>query len=268
MDVGLFLLVLFAALGCQYLSISIGMGYGIMMAPLLLIMGFAPLQVVPAILFSHLVGGSVASVLHQRLGNIELSFRRATKPLAGKRGWLASVDTRVVAILAAFGVMGVLLGAFTAISIPRTALEIYIGVTVLLIGIMVLANRRRRRGFSWRGLTLLGLVGGFNKGISGGTFMVMATGGQIIIGREARSSLGSTTVAVTIVSVAGFLSYLLLEADINWTLLAAASIGSVVAAPFAVLTVKRLSAMKLELVVGLATIVLGVVILARLPYLN
>jgi uncharacterized membrane protein YfcA len=269
LDSGLFLMVLFAALVCQYLCISIGMGYGIMMAPLLLIMGFPPLQVVPAILFSHLVGGSVGSVMHQRLGNIELGFKRVAKrPAGGQEGWLASTDARVVAILAGFGVIGVLLGAFTALSIPRTALEVYIGVMILLIGIMVLAYRRRRRGFSWKSLTVLGLIGGFNKGISGGTFLVMATGGQIIIGREAKRSLGSTTVAVTIISVVGFLSYLLLEADINWALLAAASIGSIIAAPFAVLTVNKLSAAKLELAVGLATVILGIVILARLPYIN
>lgn len=267
---GLFVLVLFTALLCQYLSISIGMGYGIILAPLLLIMGFSPLHVVPAILFSHLAGGSVGSVLHQRLGNIELGFNRAgATPGKGKASRLASLlpqsaDARVVAILAGCGVIGVLLGAFTAINIPRTALEIYIGIMVLVVGIMILVYRRRKRGFSWKGLTALGLIGGFNKGISGGAFVVMAAGGQIVVGREARSSLGSTTVAVTIVSAAGFLSYLLLGTNINWALLAATSIGSVAAAPFAVLTVRKMSAGKLELAVGLATTMLGIATLVKI----
>ncbi|MFC1846816.1 sulfite exporter TauE/SafE family protein [Chloroflexota bacterium] len=267
---GLFVLVLLAALLCQYLSISIGTGYGIIMAPLLLIMGFSALHVVPAILFSHLAGGIVGSVLHQRLGNIELGSRRTSEtPENKKTGWIVSllpqsVDARVVAILAGCGVIGVLLGAFTAINIPGTALGIYIGITVLVVGIMILFYRGRKRDFSWKGLTVLGLIGGFNKGISGGTFVVMATGGQIVAGREARSSLGSTTVAVTIVSAAGFLSYLLLGTDINWALLAAASIGSVVAAPFAVLTVKKMPAGRLELAVGLATTMLGIATLVKI----
>ena len=262
LNTDLFLLVVFAALLCQYISISIGMGYGIMLAPLLLIMGFSALYVVPAILFSHLAGGIVGSVLHQRLGNIELGFKKK------KTGWLASLmastDARVAVVLAGFGIIGVLLGTFTAINIPDTALGIYIGTMVLLVGMMVLFYRGRKREFSWKGLIVLGLIGGFNKGISGGTFMVMATGGQLVVGRAARSSLGSTTLAVTIVSAAGFLGYLLLKTDINWTLLAAASIGSVVAAPFAVLTVKKLSAIKLELVIGLATTILGIATLVRI----
>ncbi|MFC1866395.1 sulfite exporter TauE/SafE family protein [Chloroflexota bacterium] len=266
---GLFVLVLFTALMCQYASISIGMGYGITMAPLLIIMGFYPIEVVPAILSSHLAGGIVGSVLHQRLGNIEMGFKRVGQSsTGGKKGWLASLlsqsaDTSVIAILAGFGIIGVLLGALTAINIPGTALGIYIGITVLLVGIMILFYRGRKRNFSWKGLTVLGLIGGFNKGISGGTFVIMAAGGQIVAGRGARSSLGSTTVAVTIVSAAGFLSYLLLGVDINWALLVAASIGSAVAAPFAVLTVRKMSTGKLELAVGLATIILGIVILVK-----
>jgi len=261
---GLFLLLVFTALLCQYISISIGMGYGIMLAPLLLIIGFSPLYVVPAILFSHIVGGGVGSIFHQRLGNIKLGFSRAgAAPEKAKKGRLASTDTRVIVVLAVFGVIGVLLGTFTAISIPATALEIYIGVTVLLIGIMVLFYRGRKRGFSWKGLTAMGLVGGFNKGISGGTFAMIATGGQIVVGREARSALGSTTVAVTIISAAGFLSYLFMGTDINWVLVAAVSIGSAAAAPFAVLTVKKLSVMKLELAVGLTTTILGIATLVK-----
>lgn len=269
LNLGLFLLVLFTALLCQYLSIAVGTGYGIILAPLLLIMGFSPLQVVPAILFSHLAGGIVGSVLHQRLGNIEMGFKRAGQSsTGGKKSRPASLlpqsaDTRVVATLAGFGVIGVLLGALIAINIPGTALGIYIGITVLLVGIMILFYRGRKRNFSWKGLTALGLIGGFNKGISGGAFVVMAAGGQIVAGRGARSSLGSTTVAVTIVSAAGFLSYLLLGTDINWALLAAASIGSVVAAPFAVLTVRKMSIGKLELAVGLTTTMLGIATLVK-----
>ncbi len=266
LNTGLFLLVILAALLCQYLSISIGMGYGIIMAPLLLIMGFSPLHIVPAILFSHLVGGVIGSVMHQRLGNIELGFKQADKDQKKSNrlaSLMASTDARVVAVLAGFGVIGVLLGTFTAINISDTALGIYIGGMVLLVGIMILCYRGRKQGFSWKGLIVLGLIGGFNKGISGGVFMVMATGGQLVAGREVKSSLGSTTVAVTIISAFGFLFYLLLGADINRELITAASIGSAVAAPFAVLTVKKLSAMKLELAIGLTTIILGIVTLVK-----
>ncbi len=266
---GLFIVVLLVALVCQYISISFGTGYGITLTPLLLILGFAPLQVVPAVLFSQFTGGIVGSVLHHRLGNIELGFKRdrqsSAKGRLGRLGCLLprSNDARVIAILAIFGVIGVLVGVFTAVNIPRTVLETYIGAVVLGVGLLILIRRNRQSTFSWRNLTAIGLLGGFNKGISGGVYVVLAAGGQIIVGRETRSSLGSTTVAVTIVCAAGFVGYLLLGGDIYWLLVAAASIGSVVAAPFAAVTVKRVATEKLKLAIGLATTTLGIVTLVR-----
>jgi uncharacterized membrane protein YfcA len=263
----LFILILCLALVCQYMSISVGVGYGIILTPLLLILGFAPLQVVPAVMFSQLAGGTIGSLAHHRLGNVKLGFRRDGNPASTGLRWLdylpRSNDARVIAILAVFGIIGVLVGVFTAINIPRIALETYIGAVVLGIGLLILIRLNKKSTFSWRGLTAIGLLGGFNKGISGGAYVVLVAGGQIIVGRETRSSLGSTTVAVTIVCAAGFLGYLFLEGDIYWMLVAAASIGSVIAAPFAALTVKRMAAMKLKLAIGLATAILGIITIVR-----
>ena len=91
----------------------------------------------------------------------------------------------------------------------------------------------------------------------------MVTGGQIISGREARSSVGSTTLAEAIVCMVGFLGYLLIKGDIFWTLAAATSMGSIVAAPFAAFTVKRADSEKLKLLIGLATTVLGILTLVK-----
>ena len=254
------------ALLAQYMSISTGMGYGITLTPLLLILGFSPLQVVPAVLFSQFAGGTIGSVAHHRLGNIELDFKRDDK-IKGRLRLLAylprSVDSKVIFILAACGVAGVLVGVFTAVSIPKIVLETYIGIMILGIGLLILLRRSQKSAFSWRGLVALGLLGGFNKGISGGAYVALATGGQIIAGRDTRSSVGSTTVAVTVVCAVGFLGYLLIEGDIYWMLVAAASIGSVIAAPFAALTVRKAKTEKLRLAIGLATVVLGASILAR-----
>jgi uncharacterized membrane protein YfcA len=55
---------------------SIGMGYGTTLTPILLIVGFPPLEVVPAVLLGQLVGGTVGGLAYHRLGNINLDFRR------------------------------------------------------------------------------------------------------------------------------------------------------------------------------------------------
>jgi len=266
LGLGLFVLALAAALICQYLSISIGVGYGTTLAPLLLIAGFSPLQVIPAVLLSQLAGGVIGGLAHHRLGNINLDFRRDAeikKRLRGLGYLPRSADSKVVFALVICGVIGVLVGMFTAVNIPQVVLKTYIGVMVLGIGLAILFRRGGRRALSWRWLIALGLVSAFNKGVSGGGYVPLVAGGQIIGGREARSSVGSTSLAVAIVCGVGFLGYLLVEGNIFWALALAVTIGSVIAAPFAALTVRKASAGELRLVIGAATALLGALTLAR-----
>jgi uncharacterized membrane protein YfcA len=76
--------------------------------------------------------------------------------------------------------------------------------------------------------------------------------------------VGSTTVAVAIVCAVGFLTYLLVEGDVYWRLVAATGIGSIIAAPFAALTVRRVNAEKLRFAIGITTVILGALTLAKI----
>jgi len=262
----LFVAVAILALFCEYMDASIGMGYGTALTPLLLIIGFLPLDVVPAVLLGQLAGGLIGGLAHHRLGNIKLDFRKDDK-LVKKRlrglGYLPkSLDSKVIFTLAVCGVVGALVGVFSAVNIPQIVLKTYIGVMVFGIGIIILI-RKSHGNLSWKGLVGVGLLSSFNKGISGGGYGPLVTGGQIISGRETKSSVGSTTLAEAIVCIVGFLSYVLVKGNIFWTLAAATSIGSIVAAPFAALTVKKVNTQKLRFVIGVVTIALGAMTLLK-----
>lgn len=263
----LFVAVAILALLCEYVDASIGMGYGTTLTPLLLIIGFSPLEVVPAVLLGQLAGGLIGGLAHQRLGNISLDFRKDESLIKGRLrrlGYLPrSIDAKVIFILALCGVVGALVGVSTAINIPGVVLQTYIGVMVLGIGVVILLRRGSTGAISWKGLVGVGLLSSFNKGISGGGYGPLVTGGQIISGREIRNSVGSTTLAEAIVCIVGFLAYILMKGDIFWTLAIATSIGSIVAAPFAALTVKKVSSQKLKIVIGLATVILGILTLVK-----
>jgi uncharacterized membrane protein YfcA len=237
------------------------------LTPLLLIIGFLPLEVVPAVLLGQLAGGLVGGLAHYWAGNISLDFRQdeelIKKKLRGLGYLPRSLDAKVIFILAICGIIGALVGVFSAISIPEIILQTYIGAMVLGIGIVILIRQRRKAALSWKGLIGVGLLSSFNKGISGGGYGPLVTGGQIISGREAKSSIGSTTLAEAIVCIVGFVGYVLAKGDIFWMLAAATSIGSIVAAPFAALTVKKVNSEKLGLVIGGATIILGALTLAK-----
>ena len=68
------LAIFFAALACEFMDSSLGMGYGTTLTPLLLMAGFEPLQIVPAILLHALFNAvSVGLLLLQRSGLVPAS---------------------------------------------------------------------------------------------------------------------------------------------------------------------------------------------------
>ena len=61
----------------------------------------------------------------------------------------------------------------------------------------------------------------------------------------------------------GFVSYLALKDSIAWQLGIATGCGSVLAEPLAVITVSKVSSGRLKLLIGILTVVLGVLTLVR-----
>lgn len=269
---GLFIGVAFIALLCEYIDVSFGGGYGTILSPTLLIIGFVPLVIVPAVLLGQLAGGVVGGYLHHRVGNINLDFRRDEKLTKKKAYWLSyiprSLDAKVVLILAISGIIGGVIGAVSAINIPDIVLRVYIGAMVVGIGVLILVRRNHKGSFTLRKLVGIGLLSAFNKGISGGGYGPLVAGGQLLIGREAKSSIGSAITAEVVVVIAALLSYVFLTGGIYWTLAAATSIGSVIAAPLGAFTVKKLRVKKLKLVVGLVITILGAVTLIQVFFFS
>ncbi len=83
-EFSIFIIVL--AFVCEYIDSSLGMGYGTTLTPILLIMGYSPLQIVPAVLLSELVTGISAAFFHHRFKNANFK--------------IGSVDTKTVTVLA------------------------------------------------------------------------------------------------------------------------------------------------------------------------
>lgn len=54
----------------EYIDSSLGMGYGTILTPILLLMNFQPLEVIPAALLSEFITGLVAGFTHHKIGNV------------------------------------------------------------------------------------------------------------------------------------------------------------------------------------------------------
>ncbi len=217
------------------------MGYGTILSPLLLIAGFSPLEVVPAILLSQAMGGFSASLFHHKQGNVNFGAK--------------THDSKVVYVITSFGVVATIAAVFIAVNISRVAVKTYIGALVLLMGLIMLSGYSFR--FSFKKMVFVGLISAFNKGMSGGGFGPVVTGGQIISGQHHKSAIGVTTMAEAPICIVGFLTYMLTKGITDWSIVAVLSVGAILATPLGAITTKRIGDRYLKLILGLLVAVLG-----------
>ena len=245
------LLVLFlSALACEYVDSSMGMGYGTTLTPLLLLAGFEPLQIVPAVLISELMAGLAAALLHQHDGNVD--FLRDAK--ARRTAWL----------LALLSGVGALLAVWVAVSISRFWLGLFISGIVLAMGIIVLATRNRQVPFHAGGIVAVGAVAAFNKGLSGGGYGPLVTAGQVVSGLPAKSAVAVTSLAESLTCLIGVLGYLAAGKSIACGLAVPLTLGGLLSVPMATLTVRHLPERTMRSLVGIVTLALGCVALLKL----
>lgn len=243
-------IVIALAFVCEYIDSSLGMGYGTTLTPLLLLFGFKPLQIVPSLLLSEFITGILAGFFHHKHRNV--NFKKGT------------MDSKIAGLMSACSVVGALVAVFVAIKLPPFYLKLYIGLIVLAMGIIILATLRRTFAFSWKKISLLGLIAAFNKGLSGGGYGPIVTGGQIISGVASKSAVGITSLAEGVTCLVGVTAYFAVtNHTIDWKLAPYLVIGAVLSVPLATLTVKRMKGDRLKIGVGVATLVLGIFTLAK-----
>ena len=227
----------------EYLDSGLGMGYGTALAPILLIMGYEPLKVVPAILISQLVTDIAACVFHHKLDNVNLR--------------VGTSDFKAASVLGGVGSVGVIIAVITAIKIPKHILSLYIGFLVLAMGAIVLVTIKRPMRFSWPRLMGISLLASFNKGISGGGYGPLVMGGQMLSGIHVKNAVGITAFAEAITCLVGFIIYLVSGKAIDWKLVAMLIVCATLAVPLAALTVRKAPSDRLKAYVGILMAVLG-----------
>jgi len=248
MDIKILLLMPLAFV-CEFIDSSLGMGYGTSLAPLLLLMGFEPLQIVPAILFSEFLSGITAASFHHSLQNVNFKPR--------------SKDTHIAFVLSVFSIIGVIIAVFLAVKLPSKILKICIGGIVLFMGIFIIATFKRKPRFTWRKITILGTIASFNKGLSGGGYGPLVMGGQMLSGIGVKNAVAITSLAEGITCLAGIILYFFLKSNVDWTLAPWLMAGAVLSVPLAAHTVKRIPEKGMKIAVAAVVILLGLLTLAK-----
>ncbi len=272
MEPVIFILITFSAYIMEIIDAGLGMGYGTVLSPFLIALGYDPLIVVPSILLSQAMGGFIASLFHQKYQNVDFkpASTNITKIMQSlkKIGFVESFkkgftkDFKIMLSITILGIIATIFGASAAIKIPKSFLTAYIGILVLAIGILLLWGKSFI--FSWKKMMGVGLLASFNKGISGGGFGPVTTGGQVIAGNEHKSSIGCTTLAEAPICIAGFITYLLLKGLPSYDLLIMTCIGAMIGAPIGALLTKKINTTKLKCILGILMIILGALTIINL----
>ena len=262
------------ALVAEYVDSTLGMGFGTTLTPVLLLMGYEPMQVVPAVLLSEVLTGLFAGMAHHIAGNASFRIKwggpRKTASYVRQLGIAASFkksvseDLKVALVIATCGVLGTIVGLFAALKVNPFFLKLYIGVMVLSVGIMIVFRGRKIRAFSWRRLTGISLVAAFNKSLSGGGYGPLVTGGQILSGVEGKNAVAVTSLAESLTCAVGFLGYLLAARVNDLSLFPYVCGGALLSVPLSAMTVKKSNTNHLKMAIGLLTTVLGVLTLLKL----
>lgn len=272
MDPVIAIIVLFViAFVSEFVDSSLGMGYGTTLTPLLLIMGYNPLVVIPAILTSELITGGLAAFMHHREGNVRFDFRNDPDHRLVKKmrllGYMPrSNASKIALVLALCSLIGAVTAAFVAINIPKFYLKLFIGIMVFSMGILILLKRSSNPDFSWKKIIGLGILAAFNKGLSGGGYGPLVTSGQILSGVDAKNSVAITSLAESFTCFVGVCSFLLLGTEFDWQITLPLLAGAVASVPFSTKTVKKLKVRNFTLIVGTATVILGLFTLYKVIF--
>lgn len=236
------LLIALAGFGAQLVDGSLGMGYGVTSASLLLATGLAPALASASVNLAQLGTTLSSGAAHWRAGN---------------------VDWAIVRRLAIPGAAGGLLGATLLSSLPGSAARPIMAVLLLGLGLGVIVRFLTRppeadgKGHAWSRHRLflgpLGFVGGLVNATGGGGWGPVVTSTLLTTGpatpRRVIGSVSASEFVVTVSASVGFLIGLGLSGLHLGTILALMA-GGVLAAPLAAALAGRLPARVLGVAVG------------------
>ncbi len=237
------------AFGSALINSFAGGGYGTLATPFLLFTGLEPIQFIPSILLSH---GLVSLFL-------VISVRRNPKGLGICEVNECVYEKTTLKYILSFGILGLILSFIVITVLDSFFIKLYIGGLTVFLGILLLLFRKRQFLYSRKKIIGTSIVAAFNKGISGGGYGSLISCGQILSGIDCKKAVSTCFHANTVISFLGFVFYvILLQNLITLEITISMVIGALLAVPFAVKSLKKVTSFKLTMIMGLLLIILGV----------
>ncbi len=222
---------------------ALGMCYGTLMVPFLLIFDYSPQISVGAVLFSQLIVDILGSITHAKVKNLKKEDLK---------------HAFIVSLPATIFVIG---GAFLNIHLSEKITRIYAGAVVLLLGILIMMRIKFKK--TSRRLIFISSVAGFNKGFIGGGFGPVIVPGQILLNHNPRSSVAIGDLAEIPVCLVGLLTLIFLGEMKFSSLFLIISFPAAIASFIGPFFTKKTSHQNLEKTVAFLSIFEGATILIK-----
>jgi uncharacterized membrane protein YfcA len=224
----------------QLVDGTLGMGFGVTSATVLLYLGIAPATASAATHAAKLPTTLVSGLAHWRVGN---------------------VDKAVLLRVAVPGVVGGFLGAVVLTNISMASAKVWMAGLLLFFGAVIFARfglgvrliPTPRNGHTARWLSPIGLLGGFVDATGGGGWGPVVTPSLMTVTRhEPRKVVGTVSMAEFLVAVSVSLGFLTGAAQhgIPWLPVIGLVIGGVIMAPIAARLAGRLPHAPMGTLVG------------------
>ena len=232
---GLIWPVVILALIFEFMDASAGMGYGTALTPLLLVMGWDPKQIVPAIMIQQGVAGLVGAFLHGEYENVKWKFKPMSETV---KLWL------IISIIGCAAVAFSITAVYAYFKVAKVWIKLYVACLLLMMGVIsIIRARSGERPYRPKMMFLFGGLAGFNKGIGGGGYGPVVTVGGLLAGVPVKSMLAVTALAEGTVSAFAILVWLAMltgGVTIDYILLPSMMIATVCSAVIAPYTTRVL----------------------------
>ena len=256
----LIVIVIILAFLFETMDSCAGMGFGTGLTPLLFLIGYEPLQVVPILLMSEAITGLTSAIFHQEFENVNFTIKRPYNK-----------ETKIMLMIAISGCVAILLSvilAYSAIKFPKDVIKTYVGILVLIMGLIGMLKLRSTSSiYKPKLLTGFAALAGFNKGIGAGGYGPVVMLGQLFSGIYEKTATAIVSLAEGFVSIVGFVTFLLISAygvTIDYILLPSVFTGGFIAAVLSPYMVRVFPNKAWRIIIPIYAICMGVITLALL----
>jgi uncharacterized membrane protein YfcA len=252
MEIVILLIVFIISLSAAFLDSVYKMGYGLL-SPMLLLLDFNPLVILPIILVAQMISGL--------LKVIYFSLYHSITPTKEIRK-----DTVLFSIL---GIVGITISVALIYIIPEQIrnffMIFYIAGMLIVVGILIILKRLH---FNRKEMLFLSGLSGFNQGISGAGYGPLARYfEEMLLETDYKKARISTSISEAIISGFGFLFYFIFFGSTFFQieLLMVIIISGLIATPLGALSEDVIEKRDIiKKVIGLISILLGLLLFIKL----